>query len=146
MATLRGGDKLAAYLANLSQKVATGGVVQVGFLENATYPDGTSVAMVAAVNDWGHGDTPSRPFFRNMIAEKEDGWGPAMGKMLKTTDYNVVATLRYMGDGIKGQLQTSILDLWAPPLAASTVKKKGFDKPLIDTSHMINSADYRVKT
>ena len=59
-------------------------------------------------------------------------------------DYDVSATLNRMGLGIKGQLQKSILDLWAPPLAPSTVRRKGFDKPLIETSHMLNSADFRV--
>jgi outer membrane receptor for monomeric catechols len=29
-------------------------------------------------------------------------------------------------------------------LAASTVARKGFSKPLIDTSHMINSIDHAV--
>jgi len=144
MAILKGGEKLRAYLEGLADRVGRGGVVQVGFLENATYPDGTSVAMVAAVNDFGHGDTPSRPFFRNMIALNSDSWGPVVGKMLKQTNYDVSATLSFAGDMVKGELQESILDLWAPPLAASTVKKKGFDKPLIDKSHMINSADYKV--
>ena len=49
-----------------------------------------------------------------------------------------------MGEGIKGQLQQSIRDTNAPPLAPATVSAKGFAKPLIDSSNMINSVDYEV--
>lgn len=47
-----------------------------------------------------------------------------------------------MGDGIRGQLQTSIRDWTTPPNSPDTIAKKGFNKPLIDTSHMLNSVDY----
>ena len=48
-----GGAKLDAYLKTLAERIGTGKGVEVGFLEDATYPDGTSVAMVAAVNEFG---------------------------------------------------------------------------------------------
>lgn len=35
---VKGGDKLQKYLFNVAQRLGTGGVVRVGFLENATYP------------------------------------------------------------------------------------------------------------
>ena len=50
-----------------------------------------------------------------------------------------------MGLGIKGQLQQSIIETNAPPLAESTVARKGFEKPLVDTSHMLNSVDFEVR-
>jgi hypothetical protein len=39
-----------------------------------------------------------------------------------------------------GQIQQSIRDTNEPPLAPATVRRKGFDKPLIDKAIMINSA------
>jgi hypothetical protein len=51
-----------------------------------------------------------------------------------------------MGAGIAGQLRQSIIDLVAPPLAPSTIKRKGFDKPLIDQGIMLSSVDYEVET
>jgi hypothetical protein len=56
MAALTGGDKLMAYLATINQRVLAAGTdphVNVGFLEGATYPDGTSVPMIAAQNEFG---------------------------------------------------------------------------------------------
>jgi hypothetical protein len=42
-------------------------------------------------------------------------------------------------------LQQSIRDTNDPPLAQATIARKGFAKPLIDTSVMINSVDYEVE-
>jgi hypothetical protein len=69
-----------------------------------------------------------------------------MAKLAKATDYDGDRVLALMGEDIKGALQKSINDLQAPALAPSTVEAKGFGKPLIDTSHMLNSVSYEVKT
>jgi len=50
-----------------------------------------------------------------------------------------------MGELIQGELQGSIRDLTSPALAASTVRAKGFDKPLIDSGVMLRSVDFEVK-
>lgn len=148
MAAIRGGDKLAKALAELSQKVSKAATLSVGFLEGATYPDGTSVPMVAAINEFGAPSRgiPPRPFFRNMIAAKSGEWPKAVGDLLKGNDYDAVKTLSVTGEGIKGQLQQSITDLTSPPLAQSTIDAKGSSKPLIDTGHMLNSVGYSVKS
>jgi hypothetical protein len=52
VATLKGGDKLKAYIEQLAAKVKSA-TVQVGFFESETYPDGTFVAAVAAANEFG---------------------------------------------------------------------------------------------
>jgi hypothetical protein len=147
VATLRGGQKLEAALKELSKKIEKKATLRVGFLEGATYPDGTPVAMVAAIQDFGApgAGIPPRPFFRNMIAEKSPGWGPATGKLLVANNYDVDKTLSQVGEGIKGQLQQSIHDTNSPPLKPATIKRKGFDKPLVSTGHMLNSVDYDIK-
>jgi hypothetical protein len=50
-----------------------------------------------------------------------------------------------LGEDIEGALKKSINDLTSPPLAESTIAAKGFAKPLIDTSHMVNSTGYEVE-
>lgn len=119
--------------------------VNVGFLDGATYPDGTSVATVAAANEFGTSTIPARPFFRTMIAAKQAEWGPALAIQLRKTDFDVERSLRLVGEGIKGQLQQSIIDTNSPPLAPATIARKGFSKPLIDSAVMIRSVDYRVE-
>jgi hypothetical protein len=145
MATVNTASRLAAKLAKIVQSTEGHPTVSAGFLRDATYPDGTSVAMVATVQDFGDGKIPPRPFFRLMVAEKSGGWPEAVAANLKATDYDAHKTLDRMGQGIVGQIQQSIKDTNDPPLAPSTIARKGFAKPLIDTSVMLNSADYRVE-
>lgn len=186
---LSGGQGLRRKLAEIHAKVGSGDVLRLGFLENATYPDGTPVASIAATNEWGatfqveereqtiyrkvdkHGDfakggrfvkaaqsnfatthtvpahmvtIPPRPFFRLMIDTKSPGWGASMAKVLKATDCHLDVALGRMGEGIRGQLQASIRDFDNPANAPSTVAKKGFNQPLIDSGHMLSSVDYEV--
>lgn len=186
---VRGGtSSIRARLERLARELETGKALKVGFLEGATYPNGTPVAKVAAVNELGgtieipaHTSTlyyrqnertgkvghrfvkphkanfsqsvmvpaytitiPPRPYFRRMIAECSPAWGGAMAEALIASDWNSRAALALLGERIKGELQQSIISLKDPPNAKSTVRKKGFDNPLIDTSHMLNSVDYSI--
>lgn len=148
MSTLSAGGGLEAALDKIASALKEGGTVRVGFLEGATYPDGTSVPMVAAINEFGAPSRkqPPRPFFRRMITAKSKEWPAAVEANLKATNYDAARTLILVGEGIVGQLRQSIVDLTEPPLAASTIKAKGFDKPLIWHSVMLNSVDYEVET
>lgn len=147
MAKIRGGGQFEKKLTELADKLGDPKVVRVGFLENATYPNGTSVAMVAAIQNYGApaAGIPPRPFFSNMIADKKSGWSSALAKNLKKTGYDVTKTLTLMGEGISGQLRDSIRSTSSPPLKPATVRRKGFATPLIDTGHLLASVDYEVK-
>jgi len=148
MAAIKGGNKLSAKLTEMAGMLSGKDVVRIGFLENAKYPDGKSVAMIAAINEWGAPSRgqPPRPFFRSMIAKRRGEWPGAVAGLLKANNYDVKKTLQLTGEAVSGQLRQSIIDTNSPPLAPSTIAKKGHSKPLIDTSHMINSIDYEVKT
>jgi hypothetical protein len=141
-----GGEALAQKLAELIKKAGEAGSLRVGFLEGSTHPDGTSVPMVAALNEFGTSKMPARPFFRNMIAEKSPNWGPSLGAIAEKNGLDMKRTLALMGEGIGSQLQQAIVDFNSVPLAKSTVNAKGFAKQLIDTAVMINSVGYQVDT
>lgn len=147
MAAIKGGEKLAAALNKIAANATNAATLSVGFLEGATYPDGTSVALVAATDEFGRPSIgqPPRPFFRNMVAAKSGEWPEAVGNLLKANDFDAAKTLGQTGEAIKGQLQQSIVDFNGVPLKQSTIDAKGFDKQLIDTSVMINTADFVVK-
>lgn len=146
MATLTGGDKLLARLAELATAVSRPGTLRSGFLENATYPDGKPVAMIAAIQNWGAPGVgiPPRAFFSNMIADKSPRWGADVAAALRASRYDATIALELVGHNIDGQLRQSIKDTNSPPLAASTIAAKGHDKPLIDSAHMFNSVDHEV--
>lgn len=142
--SLSGSDGVMKALEAIAERMG-GGEVAVGFMEGATYPDGTPVAAVAYWNEFGSSGTPARPFFRRMIAAESPTWAPKMAKLAKATNYDGDKVLALMGEDVKGALQQSINDFQTPALAPSTVEAKGFAKPLIDTSHMLNSISYEVK-
>ncbi len=123
MATISGGQKLEDKLKKLSAKLSKGATLRVGFLENATYPNGTSVAMVASIQEYGAPKVgiPPRPFMRNMIAAKSPEWPAAIAALLKEHDYDPVAALDVAGEAIEGQLRESIIALQEPPLSPVTL-------------------------
>ncbi len=48
--------------------------LQVGWFESANYDDGTPVASVAALQEFGSKTAPPRPFFRPAISGNKDKW------------------------------------------------------------------------
>lgn len=183
-----GGKQFRQKLKQAADNLKSGKSLKVGFLEGAAYPDGTPVAYIAAINEFGgsaiipareqtlhfrynektgeighrfvkagkgnfaqdvvipeHTVTiPPRPFFRKMIEHKSPEWGEKMVTLLRANDFDTATALVYMGEHIKGQLRMFIRDWKRPPNAASTVRQKGFNNPLIETGHMMNSVDYSV--
>lgn len=123
MAEIKGGEKLKAYLADLARKVSSPGTLRVGFLEGATYPNGTPVAMVAAIQNYGAPKVgiPPRPFFSNMVTEKQAEWGPQIAKVLKANGMDAKGALDQMGDVIEGELRQSIIDMNDPALSPVTL-------------------------
>lgn len=97
--------------------------VRVGFLEDALYDDGTPVAMVAAIQNFGAPSRgiPPRPFFSNMIAKHRDDWGPGLGGILAANGYDIPKALDGLGQVMAGQLAQAIVDLNAPALSATTL-------------------------
>jgi len=148
MATIRGGDKFEAALRDIAAKIAKPATLRVGFLENAKYPDGTPVGLVAAIQEFGAPAVgiPPRPYFRNMVAAKSKEWPEAIALTLRASGLDAKVALEKTGHAISGQLRESIINTNTPPLAAATIARKGFAKPLVDTGHMLGSIDFEVKT
>lgn len=123
MAQISGGAALNDALRKMTRKLKTASVVRVGFLEGATYPDGTSVATVAALQNFGApgAGVPAHPFFTTMIAEKSPDWGRRFLNTLERAGYNAEAALNLFGEGMVSQLRRSIIDMNSPALSPVTV-------------------------
>lgn len=120
---LKGGKKLEQYLANLSRQVDKASSVKVGFLSGSNYDNGTPVAMVAAIQNFGAParGIPPRPFFSNMVADKSPEWGPAVAALLRDNNFNSEITLEQVGQSIAGQLRQAIVDTNSPALSPVTL-------------------------
>ena len=118
-----GGDRLKAYLDKAAEAASSASEVRVGFLENATEPNGASTAMVAAIQNYGapKAGIPPRPFFSNMIAAHKDEWGPDIAAILKSDGMSAERALSLMGEQISGQLRDEIVALDSPPLSPVTL-------------------------
>ena len=112
--------------------------VKVGVLENSKYPDGTSVPTVAYKNEYGWGNIPPRPFFRDTIKAQKKNWG-VLARDAAKAGYSVEKILGLVGLQMQNDIQHSIMTWTTPPNAPYTVAKKGFNKPLIDTSLLVDS-------
>jgi hypothetical protein len=146
---ITGGDKLAKALAEIAQKVSKASEVDVGFLENATYPSGENVANIAAIQEFGapKAGIPPRPFFRTMIEAKSPEWPEAVGNLLVANGYDAAKTLGQTGAAIQGQLQQSIIDTYAPPLSQVTLmlrKMRAEDPDLVVSGKTVGEAARRV--
>lgn len=79
---------MEAYLARMAQNLSEARGTKVGFLPDATYPDGTQVAQVAFWQEFGTKSIPPRPFFRPAIGQMKEELGPMLAAALKLTKYH----------------------------------------------------------
>ena len=149
MADVSGGSKLKAALAEIGSRIRSAKEVEVGFIDRATYPDGTPVALVAAANEFGTAKIPPRPFFRNMIRENSSKWPVNLKTALKETGYDAATSLGQLGKEIEDELQDSIRSNTPPPNSESTLKSKAkrhaSPRTLIDSGDMLNTVKHNVK-
>jgi hypothetical protein len=139
MGKVSGGDKMLNTLDHIRVNLGKGVYLKVGFLN-------PEMATLALFNEFGvpSHNQPPRPFFRQMIDTKKGTWGKMYGALLVAFDYDGPRALKGMGEAIAGQLQHSINMFTTPPLAKSTIRAKGFEKPLINTGDMLRSVAFDV--
>lgn len=86
--------------------------VKVGFIEGATYPDGTSVATVAYINEYGRGHNPERPFMRDTANKKMGEWVDGIKSMIKgkVIPRNIENAYNAIGLVMVGDIKEAILN------------------------------------
>jgi hypothetical protein len=161
LAEIRGGDKLQRALVEITAKLDKYATLHVGFLAGARYPNGTSVALIAAIQNYGapRAGIPPRPFFSNMVKAKSPEWPAGLAGLLKKHNYDTNLALGEAGVLIAEQLRQSIKDTNTPPLKPATLRARGvagntkYDpsnpktfgaKPLIRTGDMMRAVAYEV--
>ncbi len=134
------------YLSSLEQLSSL--TVDVGFLDSGSYPNGISVAEVAAVNEYGTSSIPSRPFMQQMAdnhAEDVKRRAVSMGKSL-ASGASVEAELESLGEAAVKLVQDTIESGSFTPNSPATMARKGSSTPLIDTGLMKDSVTYEVRS
>ena len=135
--------RVGSLSAALSKYKDMNASVRVGVLENATYPDGTPVAMVAFWNEYGTKRIPPRPFFRTTVSEQKKNWVLSVQNLMKMHN-DPQQVMGLIGEHMKGNIVQSINTWSDPPNAPYTVRMKGFQKPLVWSGQMMRSISYEV--
>lgn len=91
MAGFSGGEEIRRKLLEVAKRLGKGDLLKVGFLEGATYPDGTPVAQIAAVQEFGGEiDVPARTQDLNFKQKKN---GEVGNRFVKKSKADFVQTV-----------------------------------------------------
>lgn len=113
-----------------------------------TYESGTTVAQVANWMEYGTETIPARSFMRSTFDEQQGNLQVIKARLLaKVIDgkMSVDQGLGQIGAWFAGKVQEKIASNVPPPLAQSTIDKKGSSVSLIDTGQMRQAITHTVK-
>ena len=140
------GKKFLAELEELGRMT-----IKVGFQAGeATDDNGVDLCDIAVWNELGtqgKHPIPARPFLRQSVDENESdirAYGAAFVRKIARGG-TAADSLKKMGVYMKGIVQRTIRDGRFVPNAPSTVRKKGSDRPLIDTGRLRQSVSYYIR-
>jgi len=122
--------------------------VSVGIPRGPVYPDGTSVAQVAAWDEFGTVHAPARPFLRTGMQRALPG-AKALNKAnlarVVRGGMTIYVALGQLGEFCVGEVKHAmIVGPWVPN-SPETIRRKGSSKPLFDTSQMFQSVTSRIE-
>lgn len=129
-------------------------VGKVGWFASAHYPDGTPVAYVAAIQEYGYpeGNIPPRLGMRATAAEKQREWGALVARTSKAVLAGQMtghAAMETIGLKAAGDIRKHITGVFQPPLKPDTVRARlagknqgkyvlvSIAKPLVHTGHLL---------
>ena len=138
-------------LAAFEELQRVGGEVQWGLPdapEVEDYDDDTSVRMVAFVQEFGHENIPARGYFKRSAkkrrrelkqASQDVMFAVAAGRL------SVEKALDLVGQQAAATLRKDLTDFKDPGNAPSTIARKGFDNPLIETGHLRSQITHKTE-
>lgn len=131
---------------------------RVGWFESAKYENGTSVATVAAVQEYGSTKRkiPPRPFMRTTQQEKAGEWKDTARQLASAVAAGHMppdALMEGLTQAAEGAIRQTISKVLSPPLSERTIaararrhsKGKASTKPLVDTGYLLNTLTSQVK-
>lgn len=144
-------------LEKILQSLKSGYYVDIGILENSSYPDGENVAYIGGVHEFGtdiagRGNKtviPKRSFIRMPLEKKSAEITKLVEKNLQKNlaKGDIEQIFKEVGIACEIQIQqafeTSGFGTWESN-KDSTVAKKGSSKPLIDTGVLRKSITWKV--
>ena len=115
---------------------------------SGNYEDGVTVLEIAVFNAFGTEHIPSRPFIQNVDLGRRNEINNFIKAQVKAgldAGSDARKIMNTIGVYVKGIIQDEIVTGNWVPNAPSTIKRKGSNKPLIDTGRMRQSVIYVVR-
>ncbi|WP_321905129.1 hypothetical protein [Paraburkholderia tropica] len=144
--TLPGLEKVKERIVEISKKTIKAGVL------SGTYEDGTNIAYVAAIQEFGApaANIPPRPFMSTTVAERQKQWKSSLARGIAaaaagTVDANDV--MDQVGGLMAADIQKKISEINSPALSPITVMLRGMrgkDASLVVTGSTVGEAAARV--
>lgn len=114
---------------------------------------GTTIAEIAAFHEFGTRAVPERSFIRRTFREKRREFRQMAAKLTRgvlqgTTrgGMSLKRALELLGSWGAAEVKKTItIDGVPPPLASTTVAKKGSSRALVDTGQLLNSITHEVE-
>jgi hypothetical protein len=98
---------------------------RVGWFPGAKYEDGTPVAYVASIQEFGAGPIPPRPFFRPTVAAEKDNWSKYAAQGAKAVldgKLSAIDVMDGLGERAQEDVKETINQITAPPLSPITLE------------------------
>lgn len=143
-------------------KALDGLQAKIGWFEAAKYADGTPVAYVASIQEFGAASegVPPRPFMRPTVVAQSQKWRDQIGKgatRVLEGKLSAVQVMEQVAGGAAGDVRKTIAAVTTPALKQSTVdarlRKKAdgktvgsLTKPLVDSGLMLATLTHEVTT
>lgn len=128
---------------------------KVGWFESARYPDGTPVAYIATIQEFGspRNGIPPRSFMRSTAQEQSGYWKDLFASGVRAMlagNETPVSLMTALGLAAEGDIRVKISEITSPPLKPGTVKGRlrklannkkvgNLTKPLVETGIMIST-------
>lgn len=143
---ITGGDKLAKAIAK-ARNISKAKGYDVGVFSGSTYPDGTPVAYVAAIQEYGAGDTPERAPIRTADISVRDKLADIIVSDLEGEDGAITdRTVMKLGAAHVDEIKGKITSIRTPPNDESTLEEKApKSNPLINSGLFLRSITYRTR-
>ena len=121
--------------------------ITVGLHKDAgSYDNGSTVVEVGAWNEFGTAKIPERSFLRSTIAENRAKYQREFQKAYLEAisgGMNLRAAAGFIGNVARDDIKAKIESISSPGNAPSTIAKKGFDNPLIETRKLYESVKWK---
>lgn len=127
---------------------------KVGWFESAKYEDGTPVAYVATIQEYGYagGNIPPRPYFRPTVEGKRNEWRQAGERASRALVRGAMSgsVMELLASKAAGDARKAISQVYSPALKPTTLyarqrRRNSSVKPLVDSGTMLATLTHTVE-